>query len=237
MTRPIIGITTDYNDKQTQYMLPYGYATAVEKAGGLPVLLPYRADLGLIPQFVDMVDGMVFSGGNDLHPSAWGETHHPEVIPVDPARERFERALLAEIENRRMPTLGICLGSQLMNVTRGGSMFQFLPEHERAGALEHRKGDDPAKWNRHVVSIDPDSIIGRTIGKCEVLVNTSHKQGMNRIGRGLRVVATAPDGIVEGIEDPTLPLWIGVQWHPERLHDEPEHLALFQRLVATAAGR
>jgi putative glutamine amidotransferase len=237
MTRPIIGITTDYNDKQTQYMLPYGYSTAVERAGGMPVLLPYRTELALIPQIVDMIHGVVFSGGNDLDPAAWGEAYHPKVVPVDPARERFERALMAELEKRRTPTLGICFGSQLMNVTRGGSMIQFLPEHERANALDHRKGEDATKWNRHAVRLDPESTIGRTIGKRDVSVNTSHKQGMNKIGRGLRVVATAPDGIVEGIEDPTLPLWIGVQWHPERLHDEPEHLSLFKLLVERAAGR
>lgn len=236
MTRPIIGITTDYNDKQTQYALPYGYAASVEKAGGLPVLLPYRSNLSLIPAYVDMIGGIVFTGGNDLDPRAWGEEYHPKVVPVDPARERFERALMAEVEKRRLPTLGICFGSQLMNVARGGSMIQFLPEHERAGALEHRKGEDPKKWNRHTVAIDPESTLGRTIGKREISVNTSHKQGMKNIGRGLRVVATAPDGIVEGIEDPTLPLWVGVQWHPERLHDEPEHLSLFKLLVEKSRG-
>ena len=235
MARPIIGITTDYNDKQTQYALPYAYAGSVERAGGLPILLPYRSDLSLVPPLVDVLNGIVFSGGNDLNPQAWGEEYHPKVIPVDPARERFERALMAEVEKRRMPTLGICFGSQLMNVTRGGSMIQFLPEHERPNALEHRKGDDTnGAWNRHTVAVDPESIIGRAVGKREVLVNTSHKQAMKQIGRGLRVVATAPDGIVEGIEDPTLPLWIGVQWHPERLSDEPEHLALFRLLIEKA---
>jgi putative glutamine amidotransferase len=233
---PIIGITTDYNDKQTQYALPYGYATSVEKAGGLPVLLPYRSDLLLIPAYVDLIHGIVFTGGNDLDPKAWGEAYHPKVIPVDPLRERFERALMAEVERRRLPTLGICFGSQLMNVYRGGSMIQFLPEHQRPNALEHRKGDDPDKWNRHVAHIDPESTIGRAIGQGEVMVNTSHKQGMKSIGRGLRVVATAPDGIVEGIEDPTMPLWVGVQWHPERLHDQPQHLALFKLLVDRAGG-
>jgi putative glutamine amidotransferase len=236
MTRPIIGITTDYNDKQTQYVLPYAYSNSVEKAGGVPILLPYRTDLSLIPQLVDLLDGIVFSGGNDLDPRAWGEEYHPKVSPIDPARERFERALMAEVEKRRMPTLGICLGSQLMNVYRGGSMIQFLPEQERPGAIEHRKGDcEP--WNCHPVTLEPESSAARAIGKSQIITcNTSHKQAMNRIGRGLRVIATAPDGIIDGIEDPTMPLWLGVQWHPERMIDQPEQLALFKLLVDRASA-
>jgi putative glutamine amidotransferase len=236
MSRPIIGITTDYNDKQTCYESPYAYATAVEKAGGLPLLLPYRSDVSLVQQYVELIDGMLFSGGHDLDPSSWGETYHPKVTPIDPAREAFERALMSEVEKRRTPTLGICLGSQLMNVHRGGSMIQFLPEHERDAAIEHRKGES-AGWNRHAVSIDPQSTAATVLGKRQITVNTSHKQAMKQIGRGLHVIAKAPDGIVEAIEDPSLPLWLGVQWHPERLIDQPEHLALFKLLVEKAASK
>jgi putative glutamine amidotransferase len=233
--RPIIGVTVDSNEKDTAYESPFSYATAVEKAGGVPVLLPYRTDLALVPRYVDLIDGMLFSGGHDLDPAAWGEAYHPKTNKIDPLRERFERALMAEVERRHTPALGICLGSQLMNVYRGGSMIQFLPEHERADALEHRKGDcEP--WNCHPVSIEPESTLARAIGQHQVITcNTSHKQAMSNIGRGLRVVAKAPDGIVEAVEDPSMPLWLGVQWHPERMHDEPEHLALFQLLVERAS--
>ncbi len=234
MPRPIIGITTDYNDKQDGYESPYSYAAAVEKAGGLPLLLPYRSDLLLIPQFVELIDGMLFSGGHDLDPQSWGEDYHPKVNPIDPAREKFERALMTEVEKRRTPTLGVCLGSQLMNVNRGGSMIQFLPEFDRPNSIEHRKGSSDG-WNRHPVAIEPESVVAKFLGKREIIVNTSHKQAMREIGRGLRVVAKAPDGIVEAIEDPSMPLWVGVQWHPERLIDQPEHLALFKLLIDKAA--
>src|SRR5205085_8839234 len=95
--RAIIGITVDHNRKQTLYESPYHYAAAVERAGGLPLLIPYRADLSLIPQYVDLIDGMLFSGGNDLNPQSWGEEYAPGTVPIDPLRERFERALLAEV--------------------------------------------------------------------------------------------------------------------------------------------
>lgn len=232
-SRPLIGVTTDYNDALTQYSSPYPYCQAVEKAGGLPVMLPYRADVSLVADYADAIDGIVFSGGNDLDPSAWGEERHPMAKPIDPLREQFERALIAEIEKRKLPTLGICLGSQLMNVHRGGTLHQFIPDLGIEQTIEHRRLD--GTWSaRHDVQIDPDATIARAMGTTQVKSNTSHKQSIRDVGQGLRVIATSPDGIVEGVEDPTLPLWVGVQWHPERQHDEPEQLALFKLLVEKA---
>ena len=129
-----------------------------------------------------------------------------------------------------MPALGVCMGSQLMNVYRGGSMHQFLPDFDRKSPLEHRKVDSVLK--RHPVQIDLNSQLGSAIGKPEISVNTYHKQAANRLGRNLKIIATAPDGVIEGIEDPNLPFFAGVQWHPERLYTESEHLAPFKLLVA-----
>lgn len=233
MRRPVIGITLDTSAKPERYDSPMHYATAVEKAGGLPVLLPYRTDVSLVPQFVDLLDGILFSGGDDLDPRLYGEAYHPNACPIDPARQRFEVALLAEVERRRTPALGICLGSQLMNVYRGGSLHQFLPELPRDPMLEHRKLGDVAP--RHAVKLEPGSQIADLLGKGEVNANSSHKQSVRAVGRGLRIIGFSPDGVIEGIEDPDFPLFLGVQWHPERLHDEGDHLALFKLLVEKAA--
>jgi putative glutamine amidotransferase len=232
MSRPIIGITIDQHDKPELYESPMDYSKSVELAGGLPLLLPYRTDLSLIPQFVDLLDGILFTGGNDLDPSLFDEARHPKAVQVDPRRQEFELALLAEVEKRRMPALGVCMGSQLMNVYRGGSLHQFLPDVDRKSALEHRKIGE--NLLRHDVDLDLNSKIGKAIGKPRISVNTYHKQSPNRIGRGLKVIATAPDGVVEGLEDPSFPLFAAVQWHPERLSDEPEHLAPFKLLVEIA---
>ncbi len=235
MPRPLIGITTDTSNDDKAYESPFAYGTAVEKAGGLPVLLPYRTDLSVIPELVDRLDGMIFSGGNDLDPAAYGEIYAPGTVPVDPAREKFERALMAEVEKRRTPTLGICMGSQLMNITRGGSMIQFLPGVDRPEPIEHRKlGVEEV---RHPVTLVADSLATKAIGHAEVVANSSHKQSVAKVGRGLRVIATSPDGVIEGVEDPTFPLWLGVQWHPERLHGEADHLALFKLLVERSSQR
>ncbi|HRK30854.1 MAG TPA: gamma-glutamyl-gamma-aminobutyrate hydrolase family protein [Tepidisphaeraceae bacterium] len=231
MIRPLIGITSDHNAEQKQYLSPHGYAASVERAGGLPVILPYRADLSLIGQYLDRLNGILFSGGNDLDPAAYGESWHPNAVPVDPFRERFERALIAEVERRRLPALGVCLGSQLMNLHRGGAMNQFIPDLKPAGEpIDHRNVN--RDWvDRHAVSLLPESLIARTLGKTDIVVNTSHKQSIRTAGRGLRVIATAPDGVIEGIEDPTLPLFMGVQWHPERMSDDADHRRLFELLI------
>src|SRR6187397_292041 len=142
MKRPVIGITTDSSDAADRYYSTMTYAAAVEKAGGLPLLLPFGVDHSLIPQYVDLLDGICFSGGNDMNPCRYGEEWHPKVARMDERREKFEFALIAEVEKRKLPALGVCFGSQLMNVHRGGSLYQFLPECEREGPLEHRRMPD-----------------------------------------------------------------------------------------------
>jgi putative glutamine amidotransferase len=120
-----------------------------------------------------------------------------------------------------------------MNVHRGGSLVQYLPDARREQAIDHRK--DPAQPNRrHRVRIEPQTVLAGAIGRSEIDVNTRHKQAIRDLGRGLRVNAVAPDGVIEGIEDPSLPLFLAVQWHPENLSEEPEHLAPFKLLVEKA---
>jgi putative glutamine amidotransferase len=233
MKRPLIGVTIDCNDEGDRYSSFMSYAGGVERAGGLPLLVPYRLDHSLIPQLVDQFAGFLFTGGNDLDPVLYsGGDWHPKAVKVDPFRQNFELALMAEVEKRRLPTLGICLGSQLMNVHRGGSMIQFLPDAKLPNGLEHRRipGQDPA---RHPVKLDTSTQLGQTVGcgKSEISVNTYHKQAVKKLGKGLKIIATAPDGVIEGFEDPTFPLFAAVQWHPERLLEEAEHLAPFKLLV------
>lgn len=232
MNRPIIGVTMDSGDKPGKYGLNSDYTGSVEMAGGLPLAIPYRTDHSLIPQIVDALDGILFIGGDDMDPSRYGQEWHEKAIRMDKEREEFEFALLAEVEKRRLPTLGVCFGSQLMNVYRGGSMHQFVPDLKLEGGIEHRKLD--REEPRHAINLDATSQVGRAIGKRQIEANTYHKQAMNRIGKGLRVIATSPDGVIEGIEDPTFPLFTAVQWHPERMSDKPEHLALFKLLVDKA---
>jgi len=234
MARPIIGITSgSCDDNPSRYEIPADYARSVERAGGLPFMLPFRTNLSLIPELLDTLAGIVFVGGNDLDPVLWGETWHPKAVPVDPQRQTFELALIAEAERRRMPSLGVCMGSQLMNVHRGGSLHQFIPDLNLDPAVEHRHLGDTSY--RHDVQVKPGTLLAEVVGVDRLSANSRHKQAMGRIGRGLRVSAVAPDGVVEAVEDPDLPMFMAVQWHPENLAAEsPEHLRLFERLVTCA---
>src|SRR5687768_11836196 len=176
--RPVIGITTDHSDCRERYMSTVTYAHAVEKAGGLPLLLPFMVNNDLIPQYVDLLDGILFSGGDDMNPAKYStEEWHPQCRRMAHERQEFEFALIAEVEKRRMPALGICFGSQLMNVYRGGSLHQFLPDYERDNGLEHRRLPDQEP-GRHPIRMDIESQLGRAIGAREFSVNTVHKQAV-----------------------------------------------------------
>lgn len=236
MPKPVIGITADYNDTRPAYHMNFHYCDAVNAAGGIALILPYRSNVADIPQILPMLDGIIFSGGHDLNPSAWGETVHPKATTLDPDREQYERALFTAVEARRLPTLGICLGSQLLNVHRGGTLRQFIPDEPAPHGftrIEHRKTSD--QETRHPITVATDSLLAQTVGGTEILANSSHKQAYGQIGKGLRVVATAPDGIPEALEDPSFPLMLGVQWHPERIHTEPPHRRIFELLVRRSA--
>ena len=230
MPRPLIGITADYNDRQTAYASPYGYAASVEKAGGMPVILPYRLADDLLPELLGRLDGILFSGGDDLDPALFGQEPHPKSERIDLNRQAFELKLLKRVEATRLPLLGVCLGCQIINVHRGGSLHQWLGDIDRPDYLEHRRLDD---WGRrHAVHIRPGTLLAERIGKSQLQINTSHKQAINQLGTGLTVSATAPDGIVEAVEDRSLPLFLGVQWHPERLAGEDDdELKLFKLLI------
>ena len=228
--KPIIGITRNSDRAEPPDASYPFYAQSVEAAGGSPQAVFFREALEEVGAVLDGVDGLLFTGGGDLNPATYGQQWHPAAQRIDPQRERWELALLAEAERRRLPVLGICLGCQLLNVHRGGSLIQFLPDETRQDALEHRKMGDVIL--RHDVTIEPDSILARAVGKTQISVNTYHKQAVYVAGRGLRIVARAGDAVVEAVEDASLPLFLGVQWHPERISGEMEHLALFRMLIA-----
>lgn len=238
-TGPVIGISPD-NQAADQphpvYELPSTYALAIEKAGGIPILLPHTANPATQAAYMHLIDGLLIPGGNDMNPSLYGQAPHPTMRCMDSLREKFDLAMLALAQARNMPVLGICLGCQAMNVQRRGSLHQYLPDVARDHPISHTgnpaNSSDKNVW--HSVSLAQGSRL-RAIVKCDKLsVNSRHRQAVDRLGTGLTGCAASPDGVVEAIEDNTLKFWIGVQWHAETLA-EPPHTELFNAFIAAAA--
>ncbi len=235
MNRPLIGISCrlEKKDAGDWFYLQRDYAEAVYAAGGLPVLIPLIAEPDYTRQLVAQLDGVVLSGSSsDLDPARYGAERHPRAGPVHEEKDQVDTALVALSLETRKPLLGICYGTQALNVALGGTLVQHLDE-ERALIL-HRDRN-----SRHPVSVEPDSLLARLGGHAgEFQVNTSHHQALDRVAASLRVTARAPDGVIEGVET-TEPdrFLIGVQWHPERIWRESElSRALFEELVRQAAA-
>jgi len=228
--RPMIGITTYAEEAswggwtELAAFTPLAYVRAVEQAGGRPLLVPPSDDA--IEETLDVLDGIIFSGGGDLDPEHYDADPHPETTGIVAERDRGELALLQAALARDMPVLAVCRGSQLLNVARGGDLVQHLPElvgHDRHRHVEPVMAD-------HEVTVKPDSRIGEILGE-RAPVKSSHHQGFGRLGEGLREAAWAEDGTIEAVEDPTRRFAVGVLWHPE----EGEDYTLFAALVEQAA--
>ncbi|HEY5099721.1 MAG TPA: gamma-glutamyl-gamma-aminobutyrate hydrolase family protein [Gaiellaceae bacterium] len=204
-------------------LIPLMYVQALERAGARPLLVPPSVDG--VEETLDALDGLLFSGGSDLGPETYGAEAHPATNGVRAERDRAELALLEAALARDMPVLAVCRGSQVLNVARGGDIVQHLPEV--VGHEEHRAV--LGTFSEHPVRIEDDSRLGALLGE-RAPVKSHHHQGIGRLGEGLREVAWADDGIVEGVEDPSMRFAVGVLWHPEAGEDA----RLFDALVAEA---
>jgi putative glutamine amidotransferase len=187
----------------------------------IPIIVPPFANPELAARILDSVSGLVLTGGEDVDPSLYGATAHPELGPVNCSRDLTELALLAAARERRLPTLAICRGVQVVNVGLGGSLVQDLPS-QHDGAEDHDL-DDERDSRVHSVRVDPSSHLATIIGTQSIGVNSIHHQAVDRLGQTMRVSARAEDGVIEGVESDDPDWWmVGVQWHPEELTTTPE---------------
>src|SRR5205809_904561 len=206
MTKPLIGIGSDVAHKEGERDRAFVYTTYVDslrRAGAVPVLIPPQPENAA--EILDDLDGLLLAGGDDCDPAVYGEQPHPSVDPMDPRRQANDLTLARAARERGIPTLGICLGVQVMNVAAGGTLIQHIESD-----IDH--ASEPSDRHRHEVAIDGGTRLARIVGERELDVNSSHHQAIKEIGDGLRVTAHAPDGIVEGLEDPRHPFYVGVQW-------------------------
>ena len=231
MSKPVVGITTYVEAARwgawalDAALIPYAYVQAIEHAGARPLLVPPSE--GGVEETLDALDGLLLSGGADLDPESYGADAHPETNGLRPERDRAELALLQAALARDMPVLAICRGFQVLNVARGGDLVQHLPDV--VGDAKHR--EELGVFSDHPVRIEDDSKLGAVLGE-HAPVKSHHHQGVGKVGEGLREVAWADDGTIEGLEDPERRFALGVLWHPEAGEDQK----LFEALVAEASA-
>jgi putative glutamine amidotransferase len=237
MKRPVIGLCTALERArwsvwdQQAFLLPRSYIDAVQRAGGVALMLP--PDERAIDEpdgLLDLLDGLILAGGADIDPDAYGAERHAETAGTVPERDSFEIALTRRAFERDLPVLGICRGMQLMNVARGGTLLQHLPESH--GHHEHRRNPGSFDGADHDVRLQDGSLAARAAGETTHGTKSHHHQGVDRLGEGLEVTGWSTlDELPEAIELPGSRFALGVQWHPEA--DETSRLI---EALVTEAG-
>jgi len=236
MAQPIIGLTLDretpggYSKTHPWYALRENYCDAIVAAGGVPVLLPHEG--AAVAEYLGLIKGLVVTGGAfDVDPSLFGAVTRHASVTLKERRTDFELAITREALARDLPVLGICGGQQLLNVALGGTLIQHIPD-EVPGALAHEQ-PNPRTEAGHTVAVSAGTQLHRITGMTELPVNSAHHQAVKDLAPGLVIDALAPDGVIEGIEDPRRRFLIGVQWHPEYFISEGDS-RLFAAFIAAA---
>ena len=235
--RPVIGLTLDSEDQgggysaMPWYALRQNYCHAVHQAGGLPLLLPHYPEDA--EDYAKRLDGLIVTGGDfDLDPRLYGESTIHERVTVKHTRTQFEWALAEAMLKQNKPVLGICGGQQLLAVILGGTLIQHIPD-ALPSALAHEQ-PNPRTQPGHEISIAPGTLLHKIVQKQTMNVNSAHHQAVKAVPASVIINARAPDGIIEGIEDPRYRFCLGVQWHPE-YHVDSADGCLFDSLIKAAA--
>jgi putative glutamine amidotransferase len=237
MAQPVIGLTLDreppggYSKTHPWYALRENYCDAIVAAGGLPILLPHEPDQA--QSYLAIVSGLVVTGGSfDVPPELFGASGRHASVTTKDRRTAFELAITKAGVALGRPVLGICGGQQLLNVALGGTLVQHIPD-EVPGALPHEQ-PNPRTEPGHTVRIARGTLLHRVTAMDEMPVNSAHHQSVKAPGPGVVVDAVAPDGVIEGIEDPRQRFCIGVQWHPEYGLSEGDR-RIFAAFIAACA--
>jgi putative glutamine amidotransferase len=236
--RPLIGISVsnkrDPSDLADIYSIQTPYAQAVAEAGGLPVLVPNGLQSDTLHALLERLNGLLLSGGGDIHPKFYNAEPIPSLRSVDETRDLCELAMVRWAFERQIPCLAICRGIQVINVAMGGSLIKDI-QAEYPTSIDHDLHDQSPNMLAHHVRILRDSRLADIFGADEIETNSRHHQAILKLAEEIRIVAEAPDGIIEAIEAPEHPFFLGVQWHPERLLDRHESRALFESLTESAS--
>lgn len=230
----LIAVTCMHNCSEQRSSISDGYIGALERAALTPVVIPPSLSPQASVRGLERMDGLLLSGGNDVAPLRYGQQPRPEIGALDVLRDEQEFALVKKAFDLGIPVFGICRGAQVLNVALGGTLIQHIHANGPEGIQHCQNGQS---WQcHHHIEVKPGTMLASALGAGIVAVNSHHHQAVDKIAPGLTVSATAPDGLIEGIEcaDP----WIlGVQWHPEMMwQHHPEFLHLFEIFSRACKG-
>lgn len=230
MQKPIIGITALYDsERDSLWMLP-GYTEGIRRAGGVPVLLPPTDNTADIERLAARCDGLLFAGGQDVSPRLYGRENDTGNVVACEKRDSFEAALLNYAIEHDIPSLGICRGLQLINAVLGGSLYRDL-RMQHPSDINHRQ-ERPYTVPCHTVQLHRDGALFALLQSGTLAVNSCHHQGIETLAPSLRVMATAPDGLIEAVEKPDNRFLWAVQWHPEMMPiGDVSSQAVFRALI------
>ena len=233
--KPVIGITTDVQ-QDGENILKNTYVQAVIRAGGLPMIIPVGLEQD-VDQLIEMFDGLLLSGGNDINPMLFNEEPHEYLGVVSPSRDSSELELARRMLKTGKPILGICRGLQVLNVAVGGTLYQDLYKQNDSPILQHIQ-KAPNTHCSHYVQLDKGSLLESIAGSERIQVNSYHHQSLKEVPSDFKVTAVASDGIVEAIESTDEQFVLGVQWHPEALSaaGDAVSLRIFERFISECAN-
>lgn len=244
----LILVNCDFDEKPDPRSFLYrSYTDSILRAGGVPILMPILRKREEIRKLLSLAQGVLLSGGDDPNPKRYGEELHPKTLLMNPEKEEADFMLAEEALKSGLPVFGICWGMQLINIVLGGNLIQDIPSEKSRDTVHKLPDRQPAY---HKIMVESFSRVGEMIRRCgweghgqkkksaeplSVEVNSFHHQAVNRLGGGLRSVAVAPDGIVEAVEGDTARFLVGVQWHPERMPNDPLAQELFKTFVGVCS--
>lgn len=223
--KPVIGVVPLFDEGRNSIWMIPGYMDMLLACGALPMILPFASEPREVERYLELVDGVLVTGGQDVSPYLYGERAIPECGTPYAPRDLLDQALTKRCRSTRTPLLGICRGIQILNVTYGGTLWQDLPTQMPSDVTHAMR--PPYDAVAHEVTLKPGSRLADTLGSTSLGVNSYHHQAVREVAPGLEAVAWAPDGIVEALVDPTQEFLLGVQWHPElswRVDPRQKHL-------------
>lgn len=235
MAKPLIGLTPQYDTEKERLWMRPNYLEAVEAAGGVPLVLPLARSPEDIAALARLCDGILFTGGPDVHPNCFGEETLRFCGAIDARRDALELALAREAKRLGKAVFGICRGIQLLNVALGGSLYQDIPAQVEGLPIAHSQ-QPPYSVPVHRVAVEPESPLFAIVGKRELTVNSMHHQAVRALAPELRCAARSRDGLAECVYLPGSRFFLAVQWHPEYLWREDADQRKLLRAFVDSAG-